>query len=301
MKLFRYVIVVALVGLVGVARADSPAVAKTAATKHFLWKVKSKTATVYLLGSVHAAKKELYPLDDVITAAFKASNKIVFEVPMDFKTQLEAATKMVKAAQYAEGDSLDKHLDKETRQRVDAYLKQAKLPAASFARMRPWFVAINIVMRELQTSGYSALQGVDQHFLKLAQKAMLPILGLESVDDQVGIFENLDEKTQVKMLQQTLDEAAKTREMLDKLFSAWKKGDTQAVDELMLKPMRAPEYKTLYKKLFLDRNAKMAKKIESYLATDSTYFVIVGAGHLVGKGSIVDRLEATKKYSVEQK
>jgi uncharacterized protein len=299
MKRFRIAIIV-FVSLTGVVRADGPATSTRAAAKHFLWKVKSKTATVYLLGSVHAAKKELYPLDAVITSAFKASDKIVFEVPMDFKTQLEAATKMFKASQYAAGDSLNKHLDKETKRRLDAYLERAKLPAAAFSRFRPWFVAVNIVLREVQSSGYSLLQGVDQHFLKQAQAAKMPILGLETVDDQVGIFKSLDGKTQLKMLKQALDEAAKTRETLDKTFKAWKAGDAKALDDLMLKPMRAPEYKTLYKTLFLDRNAMMAKKIEGYLATDKTYFVIIGAGHLVGKGSVVDRLKATKTFSVEQ-
>lgn len=300
MKRFRFLIAVVLVGLLGVARADGPRVATKTAKKHFLWKVKSKTATVYLLGSVHAAKKELYPLDDVITKAFKASDKTVFEVPMDAKAQLDAAVKLTQAAQYAKDDSLEKHLDKETKKKLDDYFKRAKLKPATFDRFRPWFVAMTIVLQEVQSSGYSPLQGVDLHFLKKAQQRKMPILGLETVDDQVGIFKDLDEKTQIKMLQQALDEAAKTGETLDKTFKAWKTGDAQALDDLMLKPMRKPEYKTLYKKLFLDRNAMMAKKIEGYLATGKAYFVIIGAGHLVGKGSVVDRLKAAKKYNVAQ-
>ncbi|MFQ5733566.1 MAG: TraB/GumN family protein, partial [Planctomycetaceae bacterium] len=46
------------------------------AKKHFLWKVESDKGTVYLLGSVHAAKKELYPLDKVIRTAFDDSDKV---------------------------------------------------------------------------------------------------------------------------------------------------------------------------------------------------------------------------------
>jgi hypothetical protein len=300
MKLIRLAIVVALVVPSGVARADGPAVAKKAATKHFLWKVKSKTATVYLLGSVHAAKKELYPLDAAITKAFQASDTVVFEVPMDNQTQLDAAVKLARAARYADGDSLEKHLDKETKKQLEEYLTRAKLKPKAFAGFRPWFVAMNIVLLEVQKAGYSASQGVDLHFLKKAQAAKMPILGLETVDDQVGVFKSLDAKTQVKMLKQALDEAAKTGETLDKTLKAWTTGDAKALDELMLKPLRTSEYKTLYKELFLDRNAKMAKKIEGYLSTDKTYFVIVGAGHLVGKGSIVDLLKSAKRYDVEQ-
>jgi uncharacterized protein YbaP (TraB family) len=53
------------------------------------------------------------------------------------------------------------------------------------------------------------------------------------------------------------------------------------------------------KRLLTDRNYKMAGKIEQYLTTDNTYFVVVGAGHLVGDEGIV-RLLQTKGYKTRQ-
>ena len=43
----------------------------------------------------------------------------------------------------------------------------------------------------------------------------------------------------------------------------------------------------------------MASKIEDFLKMKETYFVIVGAGHLIGKKGIVEILKA-KGYRVEQ-
>ena len=43
----------------------------------------------------------------------------------------------------------------------------------------------------------------------------------------------------------------------------------------------------------------MASKIEGYLKTKETYFVVVGAGHLVGSKGIIQMLKE-KGYSVEQ-
>ena len=48
-------------------------------SKNFLWKVQSKTNTVYLLGSIHFFKKELYPLNKVIEDAFDQSSIVVVE------------------------------------------------------------------------------------------------------------------------------------------------------------------------------------------------------------------------------
>ena len=68
----------------------------------------------------------------------------------------------------------------------------------------------------------------------------------------------------------------------------------------MLKPARAKEYKAMYAKLFTDRNKAMTKKIVGFLKTEGTYFVIVGAGHLVGEDGIVELLKAKKFKPVQQ-
>ena len=47
--------------------------------KNFLWKVQSKTNTVYLLGSIHYLKKEAYPLNEKIEKAFDQSDILVVE------------------------------------------------------------------------------------------------------------------------------------------------------------------------------------------------------------------------------
>ena len=48
--------------------------------KSFLWQVQSPTSTVYLLGSIHLMKKEMYPLNPVIENAFNKSDYLVVEV-----------------------------------------------------------------------------------------------------------------------------------------------------------------------------------------------------------------------------
>ena len=47
--------------------------------KSFLWKVQSKTNTVFVLGSIHYLKKEMYPLDEKIEKAFDQADILVVE------------------------------------------------------------------------------------------------------------------------------------------------------------------------------------------------------------------------------
>jgi uncharacterized protein YbaP (TraB family) len=44
----------------------------------------------------------------------------------------------------------------------------------------------------------------------------------------------------------------------------------------------------------------MSEKINDYLQTDKTYFVVVGAAHIIGKDGILDLLFKLKKYSIKQ-
>ncbi|GAB4137085.1 MAG: TraB/GumN family protein [Planctomycetaceae bacterium] len=278
--------------------AEKQSAKKKTTGKHFLWVVKSKTATVYLLGSVHVAKKEIYPLDDVIETAFKKSDTLVLEIPMDLQSQLEASQKLVAAGRYTGEDSLEKHLPEKVLKALKATLKKRKIPAEAFNRFKPWMVSILMTMQELMKSGFSASQGIDQHFYRRA-KDTKRILALETVDDQVKMLSGLPLKNQVEMLRKTLEELDEIGKTISQSFDAWKRGDVKRLDDLLMKSAREPEYKPVYKAMFLDRNVKMTQKIQGYLKTKGTYFVVVGSGHLIGKGGIVDLLRKAK-WTVEQ-
>jgi uncharacterized protein YbaP (TraB family) len=55
----------------------------------------------------------------------------------------------------------------------------------------------------------------------------------------------------------------------------------------------------IYEKLVIERNRKMVSKIEEYLKEKETFFVIVGAGHLVGNQGIIELLKG-KGFLLEQ-
>ena len=57
--------------------------------KSFLWKVQSKTNTLYILGSVHFLKKEMYPLNKKIEDAFDKSEVLVVEANINDPAQTD--------------------------------------------------------------------------------------------------------------------------------------------------------------------------------------------------------------------
>ncbi len=61
-----------------------------------------------------------------------------------------------------------------------------------------------------------------------------------------------------------------------------------------------PSLKDMYDELITNRNYAMTEKIEGFLKTDKNYFVVVGAGHVIGEEGIVALLRK-KAYRVSQR
>ncbi len=72
------------------------------------------------------------------------------------------------------------------------------------------------------------------------------------------------------------------------------------MEEILSESVREhPRLMPVFDALFYRRNAAMAAKIEEYLKEKGRFFVVVGAGHLVGEKGIVELLKG-KGFSVEQ-
>jgi uncharacterized protein YbaP (TraB family) len=90
------------------------------------------------------------------------------------------------------------------------------------------------------------------------------------------------------------------KQELDKLVKAWSSGDKEGLESIVTRSVSEDKRLVpIYEKLIYDRNRSMASKIEDYLKTKETYFVVVGAAHLVGNQGIIALLKG-KEFLVEQ-
>lgn len=278
---------------------SSETTSSKASEKSFLWQVSSSTAKVYLLGSIHVAKEDIYPLAPAIEAAYENSDALVLEVHMTKKVEAEVALKSAKLGVYPEGDSVEQHVSPQTWTRYSKFLEERGKPIAVFARMKPWLASIALMIETLGESGFSPNQGIDRHFQERAEKDGKPIKSLESVDDQLNTLATIDDPTQELMLLEFLDGEEDVETQMEQAFEAWQHGDAAAMESAMLESMMTPEYRPVFDKLFVERNRNMKAKLSEYLAGGTVHFVVVGSGHLVGKEGIVELLRQDH-HQVEQ-
>ena len=81
--------------------------------KHFLWQVDSATTRVYLMGSIHMLRQDVYPLAPVIEEAFAASDVLVLEADPFAAPQEELQQTVMAYATYPDGQTLQSQLSEQ--------------------------------------------------------------------------------------------------------------------------------------------------------------------------------------------
>jgi uncharacterized protein YbaP (TraB family) len=266
--------------------------------KTFLWKIQSKTSTVYLLGSIHYLKKEMYPLDKKIENAFEKSDHLVVEANIN-DTEKVDTQKLTDSAFYLEDDTFEKHVSLQTYDLVKKELERLGVPLELMGKQKPWFLALTLASLEIVKLGFDPNYGIDRYFLSKAE-GKKKILELESFDYQINLFSKLTEREQELLLLYMLNDIKVVEQELNKLVQAWTSGDTKGVESIITRSLEEDKgLSPIYEKLIYERNRSMASKIEDCLKTGESYFIIVGAGHLVGKRGIIQILKG-KGFLVEQ-
>jgi len=243
-------------------------------------------------------KPNMYPLATEIEEAYARAAVVVFETDMQVLESPEFAMKFMSKATYAEGESLQKHLSPAIYSLLASNLHSSAIKVEMLNQFRPWMAAVTLVVVELQDQGFDAQSGLDKHLHTRALADKKTLDHFEAPGFQMDLFTGLTDKESEEFLGQTLRDLGIWKKQFDLLAAAWQTGDTKALDELMLDSMR--EYPALYKKLMLERNRTWLPKLEKLLRGERDVLVVVGAGHLVGKDSVVDLLSA-KGYKIQQR
>ena len=153
-----------------------------------LWKITNHDNEVYILGSIHAMKEDMYPLPGPIMEAFDAAEVTVFEVDLMQIDRGEIAEIMKVRGSYEPPASIYDDLADETVKLLAEYLRETKISVEQVRFLKPWHLSLNIGVMELSRLGYKTELGLDQHLQQLAVLQGKEIQELESFDQQIQIL-----------------------------------------------------------------------------------------------------------------
>jgi uncharacterized protein YbaP (TraB family) len=272
---------------------------QTSATKHCLWLVQTpQNKTFSLLGSLHVLKSDAYPLANVIYEAYRSCEKVVFETDLAAMMDPAVQAKMLAMGLYPEGQTLFQNISDEMQISLEKKMKALGMPLQQFGRFRPWFIAVTLTALELQRLGFRPEYGIDVHFYRRAGSDQKEIGYFETVDVQLALLGKMSEHDQNAFLGQTLKDLEIAAQMADDMMDSWKKGDSDNLHKILSTSFEG--FPQIENRLLRRRNIDWVKKIEGMMAENKNVFIVVGAGHLIGPGSVVALLKE-KGYTVNQK
>ncbi|MCF6312281.1 MAG: TraB/GumN family protein [Verrucomicrobiales bacterium] len=257
-------------------------------TRACVWKIQGSRNTVYIAGSVHLLRQEDYPLPKAYDIAYEDSTRLVFEIDMKELSDPKTIKRMQTLGTYSSRDSIRRHISPGTFKLLAAHLTSRGLPTLLFEQMKPGLLAINLSSMEALRMGARADLGLEVKYHNKSLKDGKPSSGLETVEYQVTLFDKLNDRQQDRMLRATLEKIDAMQKLLKDLIDAWKIGDVQSMDSLLNEEFKDdPKLKSI---LIDKRNQNWIPKIEKAFLDGENVLFIVGTGHLVGKGSVIDLL-----------
>ncbi len=255
-----------------------------------VWQASSDTGRVTLLGSVHLAFPEVYPLRDAIMQRFAQADALVVEVDITGQGAVEIQRLMLRDGVLPGQETVEQYLSPSVWQDLLRYLGEQALPVDQLVRLKPGLLATTLSTLRLVEYGMQPEHGIDRYFLMSAGNG-LPVIELESAAEQVSLL--LDFPDPGLLLAQTLQQLDDMEALIDPLYQAWLEGDAERLDQLLLVEEREnhPQFELIYQRMFDQRNRAMTQRLTELLASSGEYFVVVGAGHLVGQEGIIAQLQ----------
>jgi uncharacterized protein YbaP (TraB family) len=255
---------------------------------HSLWELHGKHNTVYLMGSIHVLRLSDYPLAPAMLEAYGNAKAMVMEVNLEEIKSGQVQSEMLASAMLPDNKTLPEILGPQRYARASGLAHEVGADLAMFDQFAPWFAAEAISQLQLSQLGFQPEAGVEMYFIERARNDGKTVTGLETVHDQIAVFESMSMDTQADYLLSSLEQAHDLPTEVDSMVRAWRNGDTQWFDHQLKTELGSDP--RLYQAVLGGRNRKWVPKIEALLNDDKNYLVIVGTGHLVGRGSVIELL-----------
>jgi len=272
-------------GLAGVLLLAFGVQAAHARGESSVWSMKGARNTVYLAGSVHALPKNHSALPEQLERAYRAADVIVLEVDLDDMDPLDAVKFITSNGTLPAEKSLRDVVGPKPYERIRALATSLDVPENVIEKLEPWAAALILTQFALNKTGFDANLGIDMQITGRARADGKPVEGLETVIDQLSVFDNCSFEEQTRFLLDSADDAPQLNKDLQKLITAWRGGNLRALEKEFLKERaKSPE---LYDALLGARNRLWLPKIEALLNEDRDYLVVVGALHFVGRDGLL--------------
>ncbi|MBI3547195.1 MAG: TraB/GumN family protein [Gammaproteobacteria bacterium] len=253
-------------------------------TKGLLWKIEtSNIKPSFLFGTIHTDDTRVIALPEPVAKALDNSNLFAMEALIDG----DALVQMAEAMYFNDGKTLQQVIGKALYDEVLQILAKHGLPTAGVEKQKPWAVIMMLSMPPPKTGLF-----FDLVLENLATQQNKPITGLETISEQIAVFNELPLEEQTLLLQETLRSYKDFDQAIEELIQAYLARDLKRLGEITEKHEPGDDrlYQKIMDRLLVTRNTRMLTRMTSLLKQGNA-FIAVGAAHLPGDTGLLNLLE----------
>ncbi len=237
----------------------------------------------YLFGTIHLICPGDFRLGDAVKDRLVASEQVALELDMDDPALMMT---MQKSMIMTGGKTLKTLLNEADYALLAAYFKDSlKFPLAPFASSKP-FVLMSLLFPKMlgcQPKSY------ELEFVQLAKKDKKEVIGLETVEEQLAVFDKIPYEKQAEQVMKLLKEGDKSRTQFAELVALYQAEKIRKMPRLANQD-EAGGFEGYEADLLENRNRRWIPTIEREAREKSTFFA-VGAAHLGGRSGVLKLLK----------
>ncbi|MEM9706338.1 MAG: TraB/GumN family protein [Pseudomonadota bacterium] len=280
--------------------AVAPPTAQPTSGQPALWRASRGETDAYLFGAIHTLPNNTQWKTTTFLAAMADAEVTVLEADT---SSPDALSEMNSAAGafgfYRDGRTLQSVVGLNRAERLRAIAEASGVETASLNMMKPWLATLLVTQALLTDAGFDTSASVDAAVGRQAMAEGDRLAYLETPVFQIEeVLAALDEGETLVNFDLTLSQFNDFETLVRRLFNAWLAGDTKILEEEIIAELRATAPKS-FKTLFTDRNETWTSYIAEALLGQDDLFIAVGAGHLIGDGSVIEMLR-DRGYTVER-
>ena len=256
-----------------------------------LWKISGNglTKPSYLYGTIHITCDAT--LDKNILNALDATSQLYLELDAD-DPNMQA--EMMGSVMMKDGKKISTLLSEEDYKLVSEFVKtNAGMALSMMDNLKPFIVSAMLYPGMLGCP----VKSFETELTKVSQEQKEEIYGLETVSEQMAVFDAISYEEQAQeLIKMAKDGIEKSKDQFKEMMDTYNRKDLNGLMKLM-NDAENPMYSEHNDVLLINRNNNWIPKIEKAVKEKPTFFG-VGAAHLAGDNGVINLLRK-KGYKVE--
>ena len=256
-----------------------------------LWEITGNglTSPSYLYGTIHLINKDDFFMTDATKKAFKASEKITFEINMEEMNDMSVIFGLMGKIMMDDNKKLSDLLTVEEYKAVEKAFSEKGMPLTMLERIKPMFLTV-FASDDVDLEGGGMMGGggntmsYEMEFMQMANSVEKEMGGLETIDFQISMFDSIPYEAQAKMLVQSLTAEDTGKDEFAEMINMYKNQDISAMQQMINGDTEGiGEYEDM---LLTNRNKNWIPLMAEMCKEKPTFFA-VGAGHLGGAQGVI--------------